>query len=534
YRAARLTGYQTSDGTRYFTRWVQNAGGIGWYGYFGKTGAEFDDLNAALKAQGFYLVDASGYDTAGGRRYAGIWYKNAAGLVWKVFRDSTKAEMQQLVDTIGQQGWVPQRIEGYAVGNQSRYISLWYLQPGQGYRLHSRLTRAQYQAKLDAYAAQGYKIVHLDSHAVGNKVYFSGIWKPMAATPRVRSDRDWRVFQRYYNNYWADGYNIDNFYAAETPDGIRYGGIWYFDGAPNVTDESSLYLRVRKEVDGAPARGGAAIINLDADQEVMLHADQEFALASTAKIGVLYALLREVDAGNISWTETINSGPPFGLQAASPVQPNTDYTAQELAELMIGISDNYATNLLIREIGMATINQHLSDPATLDLQKTRINRYAVGLGAPSVHGNNSAYEDRLDGWENTSTPREMATLLRRVIETDILTGISKLRFFATLRMDGDNDGVNEKIYFASQIAAMGFNPPIIVFNKPGGLPDIRIVRADAGAMVLPDGERVVFAVFMDEITDDPDVPGVASDATQGAAGNAIRNVAREVAIEYYP
>ena len=44
----------------------------------------------------------------------------------------------------------------------------------------------------------------------------------------MRSTRDVRVFQRYYNNYWADGYNIDKFYASLTPDGVRFGGIWFF------------------------------------------------------------------------------------------------------------------------------------------------------------------------------------------------------------------------------------------------------------------------------------------------------------------
>lgn len=529
YLPVRLTGYKSGSSTRYFTRWVQNTGNKQWYGYFGKTLAEFDQIFTTMKAQGFYPVDVSGYDTANGIRYAVIYHKNTNGTGWLLYRHSTRPGMQTLVDTVGQQGWVPHRVEAYESSDESRYVSIWYYQPGTGYHMHNKMTRQQYDDHLNDYKQNDYLPVHLDAHTVNGEVYYSGIWKRVNSAWRVRTNRDWREFQRYYNNYWAAGFNIDNFYAAETPDGIRYGGIWFFDAVPVVNDNSSLHLKIRKEIDSAKARGGAAVINLTTGQEVMVHADQEFAIASTSKIGILYALLREIDLGNDSWTAVMNSGAQFGTNQGDWLAPNTNYTVRQMAEFMIRSSNNWATNRLIQRLGATTINTRLDQ---LGLNTTRVNRYMTGTGAPSMHGNSNSGEDRAEGWENKSTPREMVTLLKKVLQANVLSNTSETRFWNTLKMDGDNDGVNEKSYIASTVGPM-FNPAISVWNKGGSLSGApRYVRADAGRFRFPDGQEVLVAIFMDDISDDPDDFDTASDATVDAAVDTIKDVAKLIANQY--
>ena len=49
---------------------------------------------------------------------------------------------------------------------------------------------------------------------------------------------------------------------------------------------------------------------------------------------------------------------------------------------------------------------------------------------------------------------------------------------------------------------------------------------------MPSGAVVVYAIFMDEISDDPDVPGVASNATVAAAITALQNAGMQIAFEY--
>lgn len=525
YRPSRLTCYVNGKSVRFFTRWVQNTDDRDWRAYGGKTLAQFDAIFADLTAQGFRMVDTSGCETPNGVRFAMIWEKNTPPT--QVYRHTTFAGMQTLASTIGEQGWVPHRIEGYEYAGQPHYTSIWHYQPGTGYNFHVKMTNAQYQEHLDDYRAQGLALFHLHAFTVGNTVHYIGIWKPSTSFPRVRSNRDVLKYQRYYNNYWADGYNIDNFYAAATPNGVRFGAIWFFDGVPSDT---TLYNRVRKEVDGAPALGGAFVLNLTTGEEVVVHDNQTFAIASTSKIGILYAVLKEIDEGNLAWTEFVNSNLSTGSNGCNYMQPNTEYRIDQLAAFMIRCSSNWATNVLIAHAGRTTINNHLDD-AGLDI--TRIHRYMSG--GPSAHGNASASADRAEGYENLSTPREMVRLLRKVLQNNLLSDAGEDRFWTTLRLD-TGSYPNNKSYIADQVTPM-FNPRIEVYNKPGSLGDpgatSRHVNADAGRFTFPDGQEVLIAVFMDYVSDDPDEPLEVTTA-EGGATQAIKNVAKLVAEQYYP
>ena len=540
YRPQRLTGYVDGASTRFFLRMVENTDDRLWLAYHDLTLAQFDAVFNALKNT-YYPTDVSGYQTPGGVRFAIIWEKTGAGTPgWQLFRSTSLAGMQNLHDTIGQQGWAPHRVEGYELGGASHYTSIWYYRPNKGYIIHSHLTRQQYQDKLDQYKVQDYWPFHLHSHTVGNDVWFSAIWEYSASNPRVYSHREGRVFQRRYNNNWAAGYNIDNFYAAATPDGVRFGGIWFFDGAVAVDDNSPLGLQLRKIVDGAPALGGAAVINLTTGQEVSIHGNQVSAFASTMKTAVLYALLCEIDQGNIAWLQIVNSGAQFGSNQGpdlggpgdGPLLANTNYTVVQLARWMIRYSNNWATNRLIQLIGPNNINNHLDN---LGLEVMRINRFAVGAGAPSLHGNANALQDRAEGWENVSTPRELVKLLRSVLEGNVLSNTSEDRFWDVLGDDIDGIGVNTRDYIAAQVAPM-FNPAITVLNKGGSLStaDLRHVRADTGRFIFPDGQEVLVAFVMDYITDDPDELYDASEAAMDQAEQAIKQAAAAVANKYYP
>jgi hypothetical protein len=174
YRPVRLTGYRGGNAVRYFTRWIQNNGQT-WRAYYGLTGDGYHDKFVELRDLGYRPIDVSGYNTPNGVRYAVIWVRNTSGVVWRAYRDVTRDGMQDLVDTLGSDGWRPRRVEAYVIDGASRYISLWEYAPSEGFRMHNKMTRAQYQSRLDTYQPQGYALVHLDAHTVDGDVYYAGI-----------------------------------------------------------------------------------------------------------------------------------------------------------------------------------------------------------------------------------------------------------------------------------------------------------------------------------------------------------------------
>ena len=94
--------------------------------------------------------------------------------------------------------------------------------------------------------------------------------------------------------------------------------------------------------------------------------DSEFPLASTYKQAVLWALLRQVDAGKLDLNEKFNVTRQTQSLGAYPYDGST---ARQLAERMIQFSDNSATDLLHRKVGLQNV-QNVADD--LELCRTRL------------------------------------------------------------------------------------------------------------------------------------------------------------------
>lgn len=94
--------------------------------------------------------------------------------------------------------------------------------------------------------------------------------------------------------------------------------------------------------------------------------DSEFPLASTYKQAVLWALLRQVDAGTIDLNQKFSVNRQTQSLGAYPFDGST---ARQLAERMIQFSDNTATDLLHRKVGLQNV-QNVADD--LKLCRTRL------------------------------------------------------------------------------------------------------------------------------------------------------------------
>lgn len=501
FRPRRLTGYRTSGGQRFATRWVQ-APGPEWTARFGLTGNEFHALFNQLRPT-HRPADVSGYNTPGGAtRYAVVWERNPSGAGWKVHRDVSRDGMQAYVDEYGASGWRPTRVEAYQRDGDLRYISTWVRTAGCGWRMHNKMTRAQYQSRLDSYEGT-YRLVHLDSFVDEGDVYYAGIWWQQASPGfDIRSNRDWYLFQRIFNNNDCAGRVLENFYVTDVPGAVRYGGIWTASGAAPAGAASPIESRVRRELHCAPGRAGAAVLNLTTGAQTLVHPDTSFGTSSTIKSAILYALLRRIDATADNLTTAMNVGAQYGNNQANTLTANGSFTLQALATTMIQNSNNWATNRLIDRVGMAQVNAEL---AALGFVGIRLRRYMTGTGSPSAQGNNGPGGDYVEGFDNTATPREYANFLRQMhLNAGSLSGTSFTFFWNTLALNaGAHDGVLD--------AGVGTNWPTFAAlaekagsntwsSAPEAKPQLSAhrQRSAAGRLVLSNGQVVVYAAFVDE------------------------------------
>jgi len=138
----------------------------------------------------------------------------------------------------------------------------------------------------------------------------------------------------------------------------------------------------------------------DPENRLSLNADEVFPTASIIKVPVLLEFYRQAEEGTLDPEEARplceedkvgGSGVLQHLGAGSTVLTLEDYV-----RLMINLSDNTATNVVIDLVGMDSVNGLLEH---LGLVTTRLVRrmYAKGLDPDRV--------------ENLSTPRELARLM---------------------------------------------------------------------------------------------------------------------------
>jgi len=213
---------------------------------------------------------------------------------------------------------------------------------------------------------------------------------------------------------------------------------------------------------------GVAIEDLTTGDHSFLHEDEVFAQASSIKITVLAGLYLQAEQGKLKLTDlyTVQSSDlvPDSYIMNGLTPGVTRVTLRDLATMMVAVSDNSATNVLIDRVGMPNVNAMLD---SLGLTHTRLRRKMMDLEAAK------------QGRENISTPREMMTLLDAIYHGKVMNKDSTADFFKVLSTNKDS-------WIPRDLPA-----DLKIANKPGAL---EAVRNDSG-VVFVEGRPYVISVM---------------------------------------
>jgi beta-lactamase class A len=223
--------------------------------------------------------------------------------------------------------------------------------------------------------------------------------------------------------------------------------------------------QVDQQLDGVM---GVAIEDLTTGDHYYLHEDEVFAQASSIKVTVLANLYLQAQQGKLKLTDlyTVQSSDlvPDSDIMNGLTPGTTRVTLRDLATMMVAVSDNAATNVLIERVGMANVNAMLD---SLSLTHTRLRRKMMDLEAAK------------QGRENISTPREMMTLLDAIYHDKLLGKDAKEDFFKVL-------STNKSSFIPRELP-----PGLKVANKPG---ELEAVRNDSG-IVFVEGRPYIICVM---------------------------------------
>jgi beta-lactamase class A len=225
--------------------------------------------------------------------------------------------------------------------------------------------------------------------------------------------------------------------------------------------------RIARGVDGVM---GYVIVDLATGDRFERLADQLFPTASTIKIAILYELFAQAEEGRLDLARQVplpasaRAGGSGILQALeAPSLPLGDY-----ATLMIALSDNTATNLLIDTLGMDRVNARMEAPPL-----------GLGAGTLQLRRRMIDLEAARRGDENLATPDALARLLRGIEAGAGLSAASRDRVLEILRVSKRTPLVR------------GVAEGVPVASKPGGLEGVAV---DAGLVSVPKRPYVFVAM----------------------------------------
>jgi len=260
-----------------------------------------------------------------------------------------------------------------------------------------------------------------------------------------------------------------------------------FEPRRELTDLSQEWAKLAAAQKGLTASG--YLLVLDDGRYAQLQSDLALPAASSIKSPILLVGLDTLDAGRLRWndllplTKEVQAG---GAGWMGNKAIGSRFPVYEAATEMIRVSDNTATNLMIKRLGGSeAVNERFR---TLGLNATVINNWL-----PDLNGTNTTSSHDLartialvDSGEKLSPrARDLYREIMASSRTNTLIPAGLLKGLGKESSDPDSE-------------LLGYG--ISAFNKTG---DIGIAYADAALIELPNGQRAVAAFMVKGPFNDP-------------------------------
>ncbi|MGH2559397.1 MAG: serine hydrolase [Thermomicrobiales bacterium] len=250
---------------------------------------------------------------------------------------------------------------------------------------------------------------------------------------------------------------------------------------------ADVVTEIERELAAFSGTGGVVAKHLGTGEEIRVNPDVETTTASTFKVPILIELLRQVEAGTVDLDATLRVTPQthvLGSGILRDLSPGVELSVRDVATLMIVLSDNIATNMIIDLVGIANVNRTLRD---FGFARTEI-RNRIDFDLIGDDGKNLA----------VTTPADLAGIMEALATGCILNDASREEIIGIMRKQHIRDRIPRYLPFEPYRAEGDKQDNgLRIANKTGSFSDF---RADMGLVEWP-GARYVVAIVVDGITD---------------------------------
>lgn len=241
----------------------------------------------------------------------------------------------------------------------------------------------------------------------------------------------------------------------------------------------ALDARIKSEI--APFKGKAFLFaqNLDTGRTYSYSGDERVRTASTIKIAVMIEAFARVAEGKAKWTDelVLTRAARYGGSGILPeLSDGLRLSLQDCLRLMMTLSDNTATNMVLEYLGTDAVNARMN---SLGFKSTRIMR-RVGGGGESADGR---LADNKKFGLGATTPHEMVQILERLDHGDIVNKESSKEMIELMKREQARYSIGRTI------------PDVAIASKYGALDALR----SCVAIVYSKQGKIAMAITVDEM-----------------------------------
>jgi beta-lactamase class A len=236
--------------------------------------------------------------------------------------------------------------------------------------------------------------------------------------------------------------------------------------------------------------------NLDTGETYGVREDEKVRTASTIKLPIMATVFQAVQAGRARWSDPVvlrDAEKVSGSGVLTELSDGVRLPLSDVMHLMIVVSDNTATNLVLDRFPADSVNDFLDK---LGLRQTRALRKVLNGNVPRGISKAGKQEANKRFGLGVSTSREMVRLLEMLEKGEVVSTAASKEMLAILKRQQYKDGIGRRM-------------PDAVASKSGALDRL---RSDVGIVYSPRG-RIAIAVTVD------DMPK--TDYTPENAGNVL-------------
>ena len=254
-----------------------------------------------------------------------------------------------------------------------------------------------------------------------------------------------------------------------------------------------------------------AAMNLSTGEEVARNAERSMPTASVFKLPLLVEVFRQATTGALDLDDRVTLRAEHVVMGSGVLRdfdPGLQPTLRDLAMMMVIVSDNSATNLLLDRVGgPPRVNATMRD---------------LGLSSIVVHRRIVFAEITTNDSLAEAAPRDLMRLMAMLTREELVSPAASREMLAILRRQRHLEQTPRFIAYQPYAGDFGRSQPITIGNKTGFMNSL---RADTGLITIDPGVQIAYSVVNDTGADDT--------YRQEHPGDIINGLIGRVLVEYW-